>query len=152
MRGNLSSDAGRVAGSAKDYYKRLRPYFIDEGEICRPRDELGKSFDYPSGHTIAGWAWASALAQVAPERATPILARGRAYGESRIVCGVHNVTAVDAGRLAATAVALLAQLNAQYQADLAAARAEYAALKQAAPRPDVARCADEAALVALPLD
>lgn len=149
---NMSSDAGRLTGSSKDHYKRERPYFIDEGPTCRPQSETGKSFDYPSGHTIAGWAWASALAQVAPERASMVLARGRAYGESRIVCGVHNVTAVEAGRLAATAVAMLAQPNAQYQADLAAARAEYAALQKSAPKPEPARCADEAALVALPLD
>ena len=149
---NLGGDAGRMAGSAKDHYQRLRPYWIDRGDICRPRDELGKSFDYPSGHTIAGWSWAIALAQIAPERATPLLARGRAYGESRIVCGVHNATAVEAGRLGATAAAVLAQGNAQYQADLAAARAEYAQLKQSAPHPDAARCSEEAALVAMPLD
>lgn len=149
---NMSSDAGRLTGSSKDHYKRERPYLIDEGPICRPQADTGKSFDYPSGHTIAGWAWASALAQIAPERASIILARGRAYGESRIVCGVHNVTAVEAGRLAATAVALLAQPNKQYQADLAAARAEYGKLQKSAPRPEAARCADETALVALPLD
>lgn len=149
---NLSSDAGRLTGSSKDFYKRERPYFIDEGDTCRPREETGKSFDYPSGHTIAGWAWASALAQIAADRVPQVLARGRAYGESRIVCGVHNVTAVEAGRLAATAVALMAQSNPQYQADLAAARGEYAALQRSAPRPDPAHCADEAKLVALPLD
>lgn len=149
---NMSSDAGRLTGSSKDHYKRERPYVIDEGPICRPQADTGKSFDYPSGHSIAGWAWASALAQVAPERASLILARGRAYGESRIVCGVHNVTAVEAGRLAATAVALLAQPSKQYQADLAAARAEYAKLQKSVPHPDAARCADETALVALPLD
>jgi acid phosphatase (class A) len=149
---NLSSDSGRLTGSSKDHYKRDRPYLIDEGPICRPQADTGKSFDYPSGHSIAGWAWASALAQVAPERASNVLARGRAYGESRIVCGVHNVTAVEAGRLAATAVALLAQPSEKYQADLAAARAEYASLRTSAPRPDAARCADEKALVSLPLD
>jgi acid phosphatase (class A) len=149
---NLSSDSGRLTGSSKDYYKRERPYFIDEGATCRPREETGKSFDYPSGHTIAGWAWASALADVAMERSSIILARGRAYGESRIVCGVHNASAVEAGRLAATAVAMLAQSSAQYQADLAAARAEYTGLRNKGPRPEAARCADEAAMVALPLD
>ena len=149
---NLSADAGRVAGSAKDFYKRDRPYLIDEGPTCRPREDTGKSFDYPSGHATAGWAWASALAQVATDRAVPILARGRAYGESRVVCGVHNMTAVEAARLATTGVALLAQNSAQYQADLAAARAEYAALKHSAPHPEAARCATEAALVALPLE
>jgi acid phosphatase (class A) len=140
---NLSGDSSRLTGSAKDYYKRDRPYLIDDGATCRPAQETGKSFDYPSGHATAGWAWASALADVAPERA---------YGESRIVCGVHNVTAVEAARLAATAVALLARSNVKYQADLAAARTEYATLTRSGPHPETQRCADEAALVALPLD
>jgi acid phosphatase (class A) len=149
---NMSSDAGRLTGSSKNHYKRERPYHIDKGPICRPESETGKSFDYPSGHTIAGWAWANALAQVATDRASTILARGRAYGESRIVCGVHNVSAVEAGRLAASAVALLAEPSPIFQGDLAAARAEYAQLKKSAPKPQPARCAEEKALVALPLD
>jgi acid phosphatase (class A) len=149
---NMSSDSGRLTGNSKNHYKRDRPYLIDKGPICRPESETGKSFDYPSGHTIAGWAWANALAQIAPERASIILARGRAYGESRIVCGVHNVTAVEAGRLAASAVALLAQPSPKFQDDLAAARAEYAELKKSAPKPAPARCAEEKALVAMPLD
>lgn len=149
---SLTADAGQLTGSAKNFYKRDRPYVGTQEPICRPSRETDGSFDYPSGHTVAGWAWASALAQVAPERASGILARGRAYGESRVVCGVHNMTAVEAGRLAATAVAVLAQPSAQYQTDLAAARAEYATLQQSAPRPEAQRCSNEAALIALPLD
>ena len=35
---------------------------------------------------------------------TQILVRARAYGESRIVCGVHNLSAVEAGRTNASAL------------------------------------------------
>ena len=48
--------------------------------------------------------WALILAALVPEKATPILVRGRAYGESRIVCGVHWLSDVVAGRLTGTAV------------------------------------------------
>jgi len=38
------------------------------------------------------WETGSVLTQVAPDRVTAILARARAFGESRIVCGVHSST------------------------------------------------------------
>ena len=144
-------DAGRQMALAKDHFQRKRPFWIDEGEICRPREELGDTYDYPSGHTTAGWTWALVLAQVAPERAAPILARGRSIGESRIVCGVHNASAVEGGRYTADAVMAVVSVTAQYQADLEAARAELAELRKSAAKPDAAKCAEEAALVALPI-
>jgi acid phosphatase (class A) len=144
-------DAGRQMGLAKDHFQRKRPFWIDKGEICRPREELGDTYDYPSGHTTAGWTWALVLAQIAPDRAAPILARGRSIGESRIVCGVHNASAVEGGRYTADAVMAVVSVTAQYQADLEAARAELAELRESAAKPDAAKCAEEAALVALPI-
>ena len=144
-------DAGRQMNLAKDHFQRKRPFWIDEGEICRPRAELGDTYDYPSGHTTAGWTWALVLAQVAPDRATPILARGRSIGESRIVCGVHNASAVEGGRYTADAVMALISVTEQYHADLNAARAELAELRKSGAKPDAAKCAEEAALVALPI-
>jgi acid phosphatase (class A) len=38
------------------------------------------------------------MAELAPDGATEILVRARAFGESRLVCGVHNLRAVEAGR------------------------------------------------------
>ncbi|XAO70766.1 MAG: phosphatase PAP2 family protein [Acetobacteraceae bacterium] len=52
---------------------------------------------YPSGHTVRGNIVAFVLSVVMPERAEEILARGRIFGESRIVCGVHWSTDVVAG-------------------------------------------------------
>jgi acid phosphatase (class A) len=89
-------DATQAMAKAKDHYKRQRPLLIDEGNICVARSTVGNSFDYPSGHTTAGWSWALVLAQVSPQNGNAILARGRAIGDSRVVCGVHNASAVEA--------------------------------------------------------
>ena len=69
---------------------------------------MRKDGSYPSGHTAFGWAWALILTEIAPERADVILARGRAFGESRMVCNVHWYSDVVAGRtIGAAAVARL---------------------------------------------
>lgn len=151
MMQKATRDGAQAMLKAKDLYKRQRPYWVDEGPICRPRDELGNSFDYPSGHTTAGWTWAMALAQVAPERAIPILLRGRAIGDSRVVCGVHNASAVDAARLLTSATMALVMATPAWQADVVEARAELAALRSqphALPQPQ--RCEEEARLIGMP--
>ncbi len=146
-------DTARQTSIAKTFYKRQRPFLIDKGPICQPAAEVADSYDYPSGHTTAGWTMATLLAQIAPDRATALLARGRAYGESRIVCGVHNASAVDAGRLSASSTLTAMQSDPAFSADLAAARQEIAALRQdgGTTKPDAAICTREAALVAQPL-
>lgn len=140
---NASTDTARANNAAKDHYKRLRPFLIDKGQTCEDQASVGKSFDYPSGHTTRGWTFGLILAELLPQRATPILARARAYGESRIVCRVHNLSAVEAGRVGATITMTAIRVTPAYQADLAAARAELAA---AHPAPDAQSCSTEAAL------
>lgn len=148
----ITRDAAQSMATAKDYFKRQRPYNVDAGDTCRPRTETGTSYDYPSGHATAGWAWGLALAQAIPDRATPILARARAIGDSRVVCGVHNASAVSAARLLTGATVALASATAGYQQDLAAAKAEIAALRASAhATPAPPRCAEETALVNLPV-
>jgi acid phosphatase (class A) len=144
-------DAARQMIIAKDHFQRKRPFWIDKGDICRPREELGDTYDYPSGHTTAGWTWALVLSQVAPDRASQILARGRSIGESRVVCGVHNASAVEGGRYTADAVMALISTKPEFRADVEAARAELEGLRSSGARPDAARCEREAALVALPI-
>ena len=144
-------DAGREMAIAKDHFQRKRPFWIDDGDICRPRSELGDTYDYPSGHTTAGWTWALVLAQVAPDHASQILARGRAIGESRVVCGVHNASAVEGGRYTADAVMAVISTNAEFRADVEVARDELAKLRKSGTKPEPARCEQEAALVALPI-
>jgi len=141
-------DTERQTSIAKKTFRRLRPFLIDQGEVCQSKDELAESYDYPSGHTTYGWTWATVLSDVLPERATAILARGRAYGESRIVCGAHNASAVEAGRLSATVTLEAVRNKAAYRRDLLAARAEMRALRRSAKASKPASCKAEAALVA----
>lgn len=143
--------ANAQSKAAKDYFKRLRPFQIDEGKTCQPPEELKGSYDYPSGHTTWGWTWALILANLVPDRATAILARGRAYGESRVVCGVHNYSAIEAGRITASGTYAAELGQPQFQADLAAARAELAALRADPTTPKPEKCDAEAALVAQPI-
>lgn len=146
--GRAGIDTGTQTNLAKNFYKRSRPYRIDEGEICQPKSELADSFDYPSGHTTWGWTWALILTDLAPDRAMQILTRGRAYGDSRFVCGAHNESAVEAGMASASATLALVRTKPAFKTDLEAARTELAALRAnpASARPQ--GCDAEQALIA----
>ena len=133
----------------KDFYKRQRPYLIDEGPICVDKTPaLAASADYPSGHNTWGWTVGLVMAELVPDRATEILVRARAYGESRLVCGVHNLSAVEAGRLNASIVVAGLHGAEAFRKDMDAARKELAALRKNAPVPDATACAAEADLIA----
>ena len=134
--------------NAKRHFKRLRPFQIDPGPICEAKADVEYSYDYPSGHTTQGWAWGTILAELLPDHAAAILARSRSFGESRIVCGVHNASAVDAGRISASATMSIIRSSEAYQADFAAARQEVMVLRNSATKPDPLICAVEAGLVA----
>jgi acid phosphatase (class A) len=149
--GKAGIDTQTQSGAAKDYFKRLRPFQIDKGKTCQAPEELKGSYDYPSGHATWAWTWASLLTELAPDRATAIMARGRAYGESRIVCGVHNSTAVEAGRMTSASTLAAVHAQAAFQADLALARAELTALRADPATPKPENCAAEATLVSQPI-
>lgn len=143
-------DAGRQVAAGKDVFSRKRPYLIDEGQICVPKSEsLDRSPDYPSGHATWGWAIGLILAELAPDKATPILARGRQFGESRVVCGVHSVSAVEAGRTNGGALVATLHGDTQFRADMEAARVELAALRKSAGAVPAA-CAVETETLAKP--
>jgi acid phosphatase (class A) len=90
------------------------------------------------------------LAELFPDRATEILARGRAYGESRVICRVHTVSAVEAGYVAGAAATAVLHGQAEFRRDLEAARAELAHVRADAPPADTARCRAEARALAHP--
>lgn len=147
MLGRVGLDAGRQVSAVKDVFKRKRPYLIDEGNICVPKtDSLAASPDYPSGHSTWGWSVGLILAEIAPDRATPILSRARAFGESRVICGVHSVSAVEAGRTNGGALIATLHGDPRFRADLDAAREEVAALRKA-PAAAPASCAVESEMV-----
>ncbi len=140
-------DIGWATNHPKDIYKRQRPYQIDEGPICVEKSEaLAKSPDYPSGHVTWGWTIGLILAELAPDRATEILVRARAFGESRLVCGVHNMSAIESGRSNASILVAGLHGSAEFRKDMDAARVEIAKARAAGPAPDPAACAAEAAI------
>ena len=106
----------RTDSVAKDKYKRTRPfvYFKDDGKTCFPPHEasLRENGSYPSGHTSRGWGMALLLAELSPERQDAILKRGYELGQSRVICGVHWQSDVDAGRV--TGAATVARLHADH--------------------------------------
>jgi acid phosphatase (class A) len=142
-----TADAGAAAQRAKEVYQRTRPYLSNPGNICIERtDGLASSFDYPSGHGSLGWVTGLVIAQLAPDRSTPVLARARAYGESRVVCGVHNMSAIEAARTNGASVFAALQGSQEFQAAMATAKAEVAAARASGKAPDAAACAREAEL------
>jgi len=143
----LGPDVGLATNHPKDIYQRKRPYLIDEGPICIDKSAfLAASPDYPSGHVTYGWTVGLILAELAPDRATEVLVRARAFGESRMVCGVHNMSAVESGRTNASILVAGLHGSAAFRSDMDAARAEVAKARAAGPAPDAAACATEAAL------
>ena len=142
------SDIGMSTYAAKNYYKRARP-FQQNGEplaVPEARSFLEKDPSYPSGHTALGWGFALILSELAPERADEILARGRAFGESRIVCNHHWFSDVVWGR--AMGAATVARLHADptFRADIEAARAEMTAIRAKGLPPTFDRKTEAAAL------
>ncbi|MBQ6178248.1 MAG: phosphatase PAP2 family protein [Bacteroidales bacterium] len=88
----------------KAHFLRKRPfeYFNDHILTTWEEDELRGEGSYPSGHTIRGWSAALLLAEINPEAANEIFARGWEYGESRVIVGAHWQSDVDASRAAAS--------------------------------------------------
>ena len=134
-------DAGYATRKAKHTYNRIRPFVLNNAPVCTPQwqEELRHNGSYPSGHTSIGWAWALILSELVPQKADSILARGAAYGESRIVCNVHWYSDVLAGRMMGAAAVALMHHNPEFIADMKAAKEELAH----APSPDVAMCKKE---------
>jgi acid phosphatase (class A) len=150
--GRVGRDSSRAVNHPKDIYKRQRPYLIDEGHTCIEKTpSLAASPDYPSGHSTFAWTTGLILAELVPDRATEILVRARAFGESRMVCGVHNMSAVEAGRTNGSILVAGLHGDPQFRKDLEAARAELAKARKAGPAPDPAACAKDAELLKSPL-
>jgi len=64
----------------------------------RPADDSAAFAHNQAANRALGWAWALILAEIAPERADALFARGRSYGESRLVCNVHCQSDILQGR------------------------------------------------------
>lgn len=124
---HMMQDAGQLATRhAKEHYMRHRPYMIYGENTCLESDQATLSTDgsYPSGHTTVGWAMALVLAELVPEYQNQILLRGIELGQSRVICGYHFQSDVNAGRIMGAAVVARLHADKKFQADLIKAKRE----------------------------
>lgn len=144
------TDAALATYGAKNHYNRVRPFVHYNEGTCKPDDEkfLRKDGSYPSGHTSIGWAWALVLTEIAPERRDALLARGRAFGESRLVCNAHWQSDVLEGRAVAAGAVALLHSNATFKSDMNAARREIEAMRDKGAKPS-GNCTGEAEALAI---
>lgn len=130
---NMIEDAGDLATrDAKEHYMRVRPFSFFEEPTCTPEHEEGLSTNgsYPSGHTSIGWATALVLCEINPDRQNEILKRGFEIGQSRVICGYHYQSDVDAARMVASAVVARLHADDGFMKQLTKAKAEFAKLKK----------------------
>jgi acid phosphatase (class A) len=144
------TDVGLSTYTAKNHYNRTRPFVRNKEPICTPDKKavLEKDGSYPSGHTAVGWGWALILSEISPEQTDAILARGRAFGESRNVCNVHWHSDVVQSRLIAAGTVARLHADPAFRADLEAAKAELTAVRNKGLKP-TRDCSVEAAALAV---
>ena len=143
------TDAGLSTYAAKNHYARPRPFVGNGAPICSPNERamLEKDGSYPSGHSAIGMAWALILTEISPHQTDTILARGRAFARSRMVCNVHWHSDTEQGRFMGADTVARLHAEAAFRADLEAARGELETVRANAIPPD-RDCAAEAAGVA----
>jgi acid phosphatase (class A) len=86
------------------------------------------------------------LAEIQPARATELLARGLAFGQSRVICDAHWQSDVDAGRIMGAATVAVLHGNPAFMADLAAAKREVQEATRASLKPTESCAAERVAL------
>ena len=144
---HAGADAAHAGKPAKEANARQRPFLLDDGPVCEPKDELAKSFDYPSGHVGWGWTVGLILMELAPDRATEIGLRARAFADSRVVCGAHNHSAVAAGTMNGAMVVAALHAVPAFRRDAEAARRELVGYRHRTPPMAANVCAAERALI-----
>lgn len=129
----MREDAGDLATrEAKNYYNRTRPYAFFGEDTCNPEQqaELSTNGSYPSGHTSIGWATALVLSEINPDRIDEIMERGYQMGDSRVICGYHFQSDVDAGRIVGAGAVARLHADDGFNAQLAKAKKEFAKLQK----------------------
>lgn len=126
--GKMEQDASNLVDPVKQKVcagGRVRPFVAHPGsatclspiDLAGHADDdlvkfsLAESGSFPSTHSMIGLLTGMALAELFPDRTAEVLSRGFEFGQSRVVCGFHYQSDVDAGRLAAAG--LFARLQAE---------------------------------------
>nr|WP_314432135.1 phosphatase PAP2 family protein [uncultured Brevundimonas sp.] len=127
----LFDDSDAAAELVKARGFRPRPVGDDpERRSCQRVSETGrKSASYPSGSSTVATVYGEAFAALEPQRAAEVRRIAHEIGLSRLVCGMHYPSDVAAGEVLGKAVFDAAAEVPGFDADLAAARVELAAVR-----------------------
>ena len=123
----VKNDITEPLDTAKDYWRRQRPYQMDKRLSLQSPES---SFGYPSGHSTRGTVYSMLLAELFPDRKEAILAIGRNIGWDRVLIGKHFPTDIYAGRVLGRAIIRELLASPAFQHDLAEAKAEARAAQQ----------------------
>lgn len=121
------------------------------GALCLAGKPLTMAREAPAIQSAWGWSVGLILAEALPERAAPIMARARAYGDSAAICGFTRATTVRDGRELAAVLFARMRAEPEFSADLAAAIADVRLAAATGVATDPASCAAEAETLAHPL-
>ena len=116
----------RFTGNAPAYkYNRPRPFFVNNEPKCF-RQKSHNYASYPAG--AAFWTMALILSEIAPEKSDDILARGRALGQSYVICNFAWQSDVDEGRILGSIVVARLHALPEFRAYIEEAKSELASV------------------------
>jgi acid phosphatase (class A) len=118
---DVLTDSKAVCKSAKDVFKRRRPYLIDSRiKPCETED----SYAYPSSHSTRAIVLAMTVAQIVPDKKVVLIAQANDIGDDRALAGQHFPSDVAAGRILGKAIFEKMMENPDFKAELQKAKAE----------------------------
>ena len=131
----VDNEQSVAANIMKRYFLRNRPWAIDPSLVaCDYRPNAPPLTSYPSGHATLGYSEGYILAQLMPQMAQPILARAQEYAYSRVVCGAHYPTDIEASHVFGTELAMMLLKDPGFATQFEAAKAELRAAGLVGPQ------------------
>jgi acid phosphatase (class A) len=137
--GKAQLDTHWAVDRAKAHFKRPRPFAEEpDAPICLavPKEMRSKvSTAYPGGHSTLGMTWGLILTELAPDRSGQIMSRVRDYSHSRLVCGLHFPSDLEAGHMLGAGLVARLRAEPEFRKDLDLARAEIVRARQGSSAP-----------------
>jgi acid phosphatase (class A) len=125
LMGEVDNDQSVATNIVKRYFLRKRPWAIDPSLVaCDYKPNAAPLTSYPSGHATLSYSTGFILAALMPNKAQAILARAKDYAWSRVVCGAHYESDIEASHVLGTEFAMMMLENPAFHAQFETARQE----------------------------
>ena len=116
----------QAGASAKQYFKRVRPYQQYKEPSGVPTHEWPTDYtSYPSGHTHISWLVGLILTTLDPAHTEGIMKIAYELGQSRVIVGFHYQSDIEAGRYAGSITFARLCAIPEFQEMLQKAKKEY---------------------------